>query len=252
MKFSIGTAGLVDSNKIECAEIEFTRGVNLTKDKAEQIRTIAKRNNLILSVHAPYFINLNSTEVDKVKASIKRIIDSAIAAKEIGAEKVVFHPGYYTTKSKTETYDNIRDNIAQIQDYLDENNISVELLPETTGKLSQFGSLPELVKLHDDIGINFCIDFAHIYAYHLGRISYVEIVNEIQSFKNIHSHFSGIEFGARGELRHLHIKADTSIKLIEALHNSALKRITMISESPLSYEDALLLIDQRNKLQNIQ
>lgn len=248
MKLMIGTAGLVDSNKIDCVEIEFTYGVRINPEKAQLIKQISNKNDLSLSVHAPYYINLNSNEDEKVVASMKRIVDSALAANMIGARKIVFHPGFYMGKNSKDVYDVIRDRIVEVLDYMDDNNIDAELLPETTGKVSQFGSLNELVKLHDEIGLNFCVDFSHIKARSLGTLNYREIVDQISSFKKLHTHFSGIEYGNKGELRHLNVDLNESNELINAILNSPLQKVSMICESPNTYDDALKMIKQRNTI----
>jgi len=247
MKILIGTAGLVDDSNIDCAEIEFTYGVRLSEKRAQQIKEISTKNKTKLSVHAPYYINLNSDENHKIKASMKRIIDSAKAAEIIGAIPVVFHPGFYLKKTLEQTYDVIRDKIAELKDYLNENKIKAELMPETTGKASQFGSIEELNKLYDDLKVRYCIDFSHVVARTNNAMSYREMVNKIP-FKEVHAHFSGIEFGDKGERRHIMTPKSSAQKLLKAIHDSNIKKISIISESPDPYHDALMMIKIRDKL----
>lgn len=248
MTFLIGTAGIFDSEKIECAEISFTHGVRITDKRTKLIKSIAKKNDLQLSVHAPYYINLNSNDTLKIEASKKRIFDSARAANLLGTNKVVFHAGYYMGKTKKEAYKIIRDGIVDILDFCDDQDVDVDLLPEAMGKVSQFGSISELISLHDELGINFCVDFSHLKARNLGSLNYKEIVNQVSSFKKLHSHFSGIEFGQKGEIRHLNVDLNESKELINAIIDSPIKKLSMICESPNTYDDAIAMIKQRNSL----
>ena len=70
-------------------------------------------------------------------------------------------------------------NIGRMVEYLNENRINAMLRPETTGKISQFGSVEELISLSEELNILPCIDFAHIYARSLGKI------NDYNSFYKI-------------------------------------------------------------------
>jgi len=247
MKILIGTAGIVDDPKIDCAEIEFTYGVRLSEKRAKYTIELAKKNKTILSVHAPYYINLNSDEKIKVRASMKRIIDSASAADVLGAKPVVFHPGFYLKKPAEQTYETIKNRMAELKDYLKDNSIKAELMPETTGKPSQFGSIEELNRLYDDLKVRYCIDFSHVVARTNNAISYKEMVNMIP-FKEVHAHFSGIEFGEKGERRHIMTPKSSAQKLLKAIHDSNIKKITIINESPDPYRDALMMIKLRDKL----
>ena len=81
---------------LEAMEIEFVRGVRMGMAKAREVRGVAERLGIALSVHAPYYINLNSPDKDKLAASVQRILDSARVGYACGARDVVFHPGYIT------------------------------------------------------------------------------------------------------------------------------------------------------------
>jgi endonuclease IV len=74
--------------------------------------------------------------------------------------------------------------------------------PETTGKGSQFGTLDELLKLRDEAKCHLCVDFAHIIARNNGEIDYEEVFSKLKQLKHIHSHFSGINYTAKGERNH--------------------------------------------------
>ena len=53
-----------------CMELEFVRNINISKEKAPEVKETAKREDVVLTCHAPYYINLNSE--DKRKKGDKR------------------------------------------------------------------------------------------------------------------------------------------------------------------------------------
>jgi len=132
-----------------------------------------------------------------------------------------------------------------IVDRLRGKGINVLLGLETTGKVSQFGSLDECVRIVKEVkGCGVCVDWAHIYARNFGKIDFGEVIDKVLTLKNkhIHSHFSGINYGMKGERNHLTLdsnqpKYDGLVKEI----NSRKLDITLISESPNLEEDALKL-----------
>ena len=121
-KLNFGTAGAsrnpanlstVDGIKriaelgLECMEVEFVEGVKMGKETAKQVSVVAANRNIRLSVHAPYFINLNAGSGEN-QASQLRLIQSARAGAMCGARDVVFHAAYYMGCSPEQTYDNVK------------------------------------------------------------------------------------------------------------------------------------------------
>lgn len=262
----IGTAGVPHSAKkhdtiegikrirelgLDAMEIEFVRGVKMKPPTAEKVRETGELYNVSLTVHAPYYINLASEDTEKYRASIKRIVDSAIIGNICGAESMTFHPGYYG-KDKQEAEYKIIKGIEEVMKKL--RGCYIALSPETTGKKSQFGSIEELLSIAKDMKISLCIDFAHLYARSEGRI------NDYKSFKSIiknvkkhlgekginkmHIHISGMEYSAKGEVRHLNFKESdfNYTDLAEALVSENASGIVIV-ESPNLEEDALLFKD---------
>ena len=126
-------------------ELEFVRSVNITKEKAPEVKKSAEKNSIVLTCHAPYYINLNSVENAKLKASIYRILNSARIADLCGAWSVCFHPGFYQQSTKEEAYKRVRDSIKEIIKTLKNENNNIWIRPETTGKETQFGNLDEIL-----------------------------------------------------------------------------------------------------------
>jgi deoxyribonuclease-4 len=55
--------------KLDAMEIEFVKGVKMSKEKAKNVKEIAEKLNIKLTVHAPYWINLNSSDKKILKNS---------------------------------------------------------------------------------------------------------------------------------------------------------------------------------------
>lgn len=242
-----GTAGLGYLKGIEvlaelgltALEVEFTYGVRMTSHEAKAIGRSAKRSGIMLSVHAPYYINLASFEPEKIAASKKRIIDSCMRAEDLGARYVVFHAGFYQKKDPNEIYNIIRDNIVEITQIIKENNWKVKLAPEVTGKKTQFGSIDELKSLMKETGCHITIDFAHQKARNNGNIAYSEVFDRISELKHIHAHFSGIEWTSKGEKRHILTSKEDILPLAEEIVRRKTD-ITIINESPDPINDSVM------------
>ncbi len=223
---------------LDCMEVEFTYGVRMDLKTAKAVGALAKEKGIILSVHAPYYINLASDEKDKFDASRKRILDSCERAHVMGARNVTFHAGFYQKRTAEETYRLIKKAINQLQKQVLRKGWKVKLCPEITGKPSQFGSLTELLQLKKETGCGITVDFSHLYARQQGDIDYARILKRLP--KKFHAHFSGIEYGDKGERKHIR----TTRKFFEPLAGELLKRqvdITIINESPKPYEDAIMM-----------
>jgi deoxyribonuclease-4 len=224
--------------KLDCMEVEFTYGVRMSVEDARQAGALARAQGIILSVHAPYYINLASDEKEKIQASKQRILDSCHRAHVLGARNVVFHAGFYQTKTAAQAYVLIRKAVVEIQDKIAKHQWRVQLCPETTGKPSQFGSVDELLKLMRQTGCGICVDFAHLYAREQGKVEYALILKKLP--KKFHAHFSGIEYGPKGERQHL----KTTKKFFEPLAREMIKQkvdVTLINESPQPFKDAAMM-----------
>jgi len=223
---------------LDCMEIEFTYGVRMKLEMAETVGALADDLGITLSVHAPYYINLASYETDKIDASRKRILDSCQRAHLMGARKVVFHAGFYQKRTARETYRLIRKEILDLQQHIRKSGWQVALCPEITGKPSQFGSTEELLELMQDTGCGITVDFAHLYARNQGVIDYGRVLDQLPP--RFHAHFSGIEYTAKGEKKHI----DLTEAFFRPLARALLSRhvdITLICESPHPMTDASMM-----------
>lgn len=229
------------SNKgLTACEIPFTYGAYIKKkEDAERIGKKAKELGIQLSIHAPYWINLNSNEEEKVQKSKERILRSLEVGTWLQATKVVFHPGYYAGRGYDDTYENISKSIKEIIKEASKKGFTPVLAPETTGKVNVFGSIEEISRLVEDTGCGFCVDFAHILAREK-NYSFDKVFNAFKKSGDFHIHFSGIEYAEKGEKRHIPTENKDILELLSNLEkNSKGKIFTIISEAPNPFEDSL-------------
>ncbi|MEM3405925.1 MAG: TIM barrel protein [Candidatus Pacearchaeota archaeon] len=242
-------SNLEEYNKagIKACEIAFTYGVYIKKEEdAIEIGKAAKKFNIKLTIHAPYWINLNSNDKKKIEESKNRILECCKIGSYLGAKLVVFHPGFYGKDDKKTTYENIKKEIIKLQNIIEKNKYKIKLAPETTGKINVFGSLEEISLLVKETKCSFCLDFAHILARDK-KIDYKRI-EELFPQKEWHCHFSGIEYGEKGEKNHKITQENGIKELLKNLPKH--KNITIINESPLPFEDSIKMIKVYKNLFN--
>lgn len=238
---------------LDAMELEFVRGVYMKPFMARQVRQVKESLGLKLTVHAPYFINLNAREAYKLSASIRRILDSAYMGFLCGAESVTFHPAFYLGQPAKQVYQAVKKQMQKMLNQLNKEKIDVTLKPELTGKPSQFGSLEELTRLARELrGIGFCLDISHLHARTAGACNtYEEFASVWKTIKkrlgqpalnDMHLHLSGIKYTAKGEREHLNLRqSDFNYKdFVKSLRDFKVGGI-LICESPNLEGDALLL-----------
>ncbi len=244
VKDAISNLEVYNKLGLKACEIAFTYGVYIKrKEDALKIKKAAERFGIELSVHAPYWINLNSEDREKIEKSMKRILNCCEKADWLGAKKVVFHPGYYGKDTKEKTFFEIRERMKNMQETIKANKWNVTICPETTGKRNVFGSIEEISNLVEQTRCGFCIDFAHILARY-GTYNF-SLIREKFPYKEWHCHFSGIEYGEKGEKKHKRTPEKEMRKLLENLPKN--KKITIINESPSPVQDSVLGISLNKK-----
>ena len=195
-------------------EVECGRGVRLSQT-AQELPLLAKENGIYITLHAPYFISLSSVEEEKRQNSVGYILESAKAAKTVGAEKIVVHSGSCSKISRAEALYLAKQTLAMAQKALDENGLSdIIICPETMGKINQLGTLEEVAELCKiDERFLPTVDFGHLNARTLGGIKsrgdYAKMLDYIENelghdrLSRMHIHFSKIEYTNGGEKKHL-------------------------------------------------
>ena len=274
-KLRIGTAGIPASTKprtsqnavkrlaelgLRHMELEFVRGVQMSEATAIELRELTKEYDISLTVHAPYYVNLNSREPEKIVASKERIIQAARVGAWAGAKSVTFHAAYYHDDAPEDVYVRVHQHLADMLATLKREGIKIRLSPETTGSRSQFGTLEELVRLGVDLpGVYPCVDFSHLFARSIGEFNFYEhfagalqfIHDQLgpQALQEQHIHLSGIEYGPKGERNHLPL-AETELNYHAVLRSLVDFDVAgwLTCESPILEEDALILQDLYEQL----
>ncbi len=188
---------------LDAYEISFGRGIRMTEKTASIIGEQAKKHGVQISVHAPYYINLaNLTSFDKNYNYIKRSLELLFL---MGGNRLVVHTGSQMDMTREVAIQNCRDSLEKIIKKLDNDGISDFLLCiETMGKYTQIGDVNEICDLCKvDKRIIPTLDFGHINCLEQGNMNIEKIFKSIKIFDKIHIHMSFIEFGAKGEIRHL-------------------------------------------------
>lgn len=240
-------------------EIEFVQGVRMSEASARQVAEIATRDGIKLSAHAPYFINFNAREPEKLRASQDRLLQTARIASLCGAQSAVFHIGFYLGDPPDKAYNTVKKYLGEVVLQLKRENNRLWLRPEVMGKNSQFGTVEEILNLCAELeGLAPAIDFAHWHARTGIFNSYQEFASILLRIKerlgrgaldDMQIHVSGIKYGGKGEIKHLNLK-DSDLEysqLLQALRDYEVRGL-VICESPNLEEDALLLQETYNTL----
>lgn len=238
---------------LDAMEIEFVRRISLTEQSAREVGSIASSLDVALTVHAPYYVNLASPDKSKAEASAQRVYQSAVIGYAAGAWSVCFHAAYYMGRSNEEVYATVKEALKGIIAKLKDEGVEIWLRPETTGSPSEFGTLEEVLRLSSELEMVMpVIDFAHLHARSNGAFNSYEEFSDVlsavedalgkEALGNLHIHVSGIEYGDKGEIRHLNLEeSDFEYEdLLRALKDYNVKGV-LICESPNLEEDALLL-----------
>lgn len=204
------------SQNLDAYEYQCGHGVNIGTEHAMLIGQAALANNIQISLHAPYYINLASLDPEKQQKTIGYIMESLKAARDMGAIRVILHPG---SAAQSENRGMALDlaslllikviQVADEQKFLDH----CTLCPEVTGKINQLGDLDEVMTLCQlDDRLIPCVDFGHYNARTQGglrtaddyRIVCQTIANALgfERLSQFHIHFSRIEYTLGGEKKH--------------------------------------------------
>lgn len=256
MPLSTGNKGyqkaleILNNIELDGLELEFVHGVRINDSN----KKIVRDSNLIKTIHAPFYINLNSKEPEKVDASVQRIVETARVANEINAFSITFHAAFYLGMDKNSVYNQVKKQMKIITDTLDSENIKVWVRPETTGKATQWGDLDEIINLSKEFEwVLPCVDFSHLHARYNGiSNTYDEFANifekiekelsEKKPLENFHAHIAGIAYGDKGEKHHLNLEeSDFNYKdLLKAFKDFEVKG-AIVCESPNIETDCKLM-----------
>ena len=251
-----GSVGAIEFSKsigLNTLELGWVQSVRVTEATCALIREKAVDQDVSLSIHAPYFFNLNATDEEWPK-SRKRLMDAAHYGNLASATDIIFHPGSYFERPPKDV---LKVAIPRLKDCVKELRSAknpVTLRPETMGKSAMLGSLEDTLAMSEAInGVQPCLDFAHLHARPGdGTMNTVKEWTRLleayqaslgkEALKSLHIHLSGIEYGPKGEKNHLALgKSDLKLNaLLEALKDFGCAG-RILCESPIMEEDAQTL-----------
>ena len=249
-----GTVGGIQyaaSIGLDALELAWVQGVRVGETACAAIKQVAEENDVALSVHAPYYFNLNGDN-EKWPRLRKYLIDAAHYGNLAGATDIIFHPGTYFGRPADEVLKVIIPRLQGCADELRAAGNPVTLRPEISGKAAMLGSLSDVLEMAAAIpGVVPCIDFAHLHArlgdgamntYNewMSALDYYRKSLDAEAMQHLHIHLSGINYGPKGEKNHLIMEeADLDFRnLMRALHDAGVKGRIMC-ESPVLEVDAL-------------
>lgn len=248
---SVGAIEFCKTIGLDTFELGWVQSVRVTEVTCGLINAKAKEQKVSLSVHAPYFINLNALD-DEWPKSRKRLMDAAHYGNLAGATDIIFHPGSYFGNPRLDV---MKIAIPRLQGCVQELRKAgnpVRLRPETMGKSAMLGSLEDTLEMSKAIeGVEPCLDFAHLHArpgdgtmntydeWSALLKAYQKALGK-RALKRMHIHLSGIEYGPKGEKNHLELaKCDLKLDaLFQALCDFGCAG-RILGESPIMEEDAL-------------
>lgn len=238
---------------LSAMEIRFARSF-VGEEEAKEIKKVARKTDVALYVHAPYYINLagNKTNVDMSREKIKKTL---FIGHLMGARIATTHLGFYGSLSKKETMRRIVKNLRAIRNEALENGVEILLGLETMGKKEVFGSIDEIVEVCRRVsGTVPVLDMGHIHSRCFGCLrekeNFQEIFDKLECLDISHHliHLTGVKYDSNGELYHLPLKKGDMpvVKLMECILENDYD-VTIISESPVVEHDAVyaqILLDR--------
>jgi len=249
-----GSVGAIEFSKsigLTAFELGWVQSVRVSEETCALIKQAGKEQGVELSVHASYFFNLNATGEEWPK-SRKRLMDAAHYGNLAGATDIIFHPGSYFGNPPAEVLKVAIPRLKGCVDELRKAKNPVILRPETMGKSAMLGSMEDTLEMSKAIkGVLPCIDFAHLHARPGdGTLNTVKEWSGIleayqksvgkEALKHLHIHLSGIEYGPKGEKKHLALgESDLKLNFLFQVLKDFGCAGRILCESPIMEADAL-------------
>jgi deoxyribonuclease-4 len=243
--------GIEDINMLglNAMEIQLVRNIGSDIHGLDDVREFAKKLNVRLSVHAPYYIDLIGNK-ESVARSIEKITWCGDIADQIGAKTVVTGIGPYWQFTPKTALERAVENIRWIRDRFEKEGFKTKLGLEPSGRRDLFGCVDELLSTIKRVSNTIpVLSFHHIHAREDGFLRKKEDfqvifdkVRAVTKSKNFYITFSGVEYKNGSELRTTPIKkGDLKFEtLVECILDNNYN-MTIISTSPLLEHDAMYM-----------
>ena len=213
-KASVQMLAWLGKMQLTAYEYQCSRGVNIKEETARDIGQQAVEHGIAVSIHAPYYISL-ATEDEKIITNTQNhFLKSLEVARWMGADRIVFHMGGPGKQERAAAMDQVKRSFDKVLEEVEKRGLTgIYLCPETMGKQNQLGSLSEVIELcRMSEWVRPAVDFGHLHAVTGGQYStqaeMETVFDTVGQFlgaevaKNLHIHFSPIEFTKGGEKRH--------------------------------------------------
>ncbi len=200
---------------LDLFEYSFGQGYRMSTEKAEAIGKEFAKYGIELSLHAPYFINFANPDPLMYEKSLGYIKTGIKFMKAFGAKRMTIHPGSCGKETRENALKLLTQRFEEFMPLVErELEQDMFLCPETMGKLMQIGTWKEIIDLCTiSKKLLPTFDFGHINALTQGSLKTEEDFQRIFDYsfeklgeertKNAHIHFSKIQYGEKGEIKHL-------------------------------------------------
>lgn len=201
---------------LDAYEYSFGHGYNMSSELANKAGQLFKDHDIKLSLHAPFYINFANPDEVMYQKTQGYIYTGIKFLRAFGADRLIFHPASCGKLKREEALELTYKRFDETFNKMDEEGILDGLLlcPETMGKTMQIGTYSEVVdlcKINEHLVPTF--DFGHINSLEQGSLKTKDDYKRILDYcieklgfdrtNNCHIHFSKIQYGAKGEIKHL-------------------------------------------------
>lgn len=203
----------LDNLQLDWIELQCTRGVKMKAEQARKYRELANKYGIGISIHGPYFISLASSDPEVVVRSRERILQCFALATELKSDRIIFHPGFFPGNTEDDRRIAVNRIVQELNGLKNDVPKGINILPETAGKISQIGSIDEIIKICENVEYaRPCIDLAHIHAFERGSLWTTQSITNIflkiedclgeEYLDDLHIHMYPVEYNNHGEKKH--------------------------------------------------
>ncbi len=249
-KSTLEAVDVVADMGLGALEVNYVRGARASEETTWRVGQRAEERGIVLSAHAPYYVSLNSAREEVRDSSVDHIVETARRCQWLGASFFAVHGGTYGGLESDEATDGVVERILLVQTRMEEEGITgVKVGLETTGRPSAWGTPEEIEAVADQVDIVIpVVDFSHVHARTGGSLrtedDFRSLVDWALGVSDclLYGHFQSIQYGEKGEIRHLPVDAwDPDFRLLAPVLQSLECDVHLICESPLLEKDAILL-----------
>jgi deoxyribonuclease-4 len=240
--FAAAAAWLADRG-YRAVEIGFAGGFWLDYESAPELGAAMRAEDVVVSVHAPLAAFMGHVAREKkFKMALGMLDHTAGLAKAVGAEVIVFHPGFLLERERERAIADVVDQLGDLRARLEAKDRLVPFGVEVMGRVRELGTLDDVLAIASQVDfVRPVLDFAHMHATSDGAYtdvdafaSALEATDEVMApGAPFHIHFSDIAYANRNETKHLPygdgtLRAEPLRDALERFERPA----TVISESP--------------------